>query len=76
VLTKQEPLSLTNNMQDATLTKYSGYTEEEILPVFKLMVDYCGGSSVRHDAFHKKYSRKKYLKGKLKIYASSRCHQC
>lgn len=49
---------------DATLTKYSGYTEEEIQPVFKLMVDYLSGPVV-HDAFFRKYASKKFLKGKL-----------
>lgn len=31
--------------------------------MFKLMVDYCA-KPIMHDAFHKKYARKKYLKGK------------
>lgn len=49
--------------QDATLAHYSGYTEEEIQPVFKLMVDYLR-NPVAHEAFFKKYASKKFLKGK------------
>ena len=48
---------------DATLTHYAGYTEEEIEPVFKLMVDYLA-RPVTHEAFFKKYASKKFLKGK------------
>nr|POE49341.1 g2/mitotic-specific cyclin-b [Quercus suber] len=46
---------------DATLSKYAGYTEQEIQPVFKLMVDYLHGP-VQHDAFFRKYASKKFLK--------------
>jgi len=45
------------------LTHYAGYTEEEIQPVFKLMVDYLA-RPVTHEAFFKKYASKKFLKGK------------
>ena len=55
---------LSDNFQDATLSHYAGYTEAEILPVFKLMVDYCR-SPIKHESFYKKYSSKKYLKGEL-----------
>ncbi|KAI9819896.1 MAG: G2/mitotic-specific cyclin [Pycnora praestabilis] len=48
---------------DATLSHYSGYTEEEIQPVFKLMIDYLH-RPVQHEAFFKKYASKKFLKGK------------
>lgn len=48
---------------DATLAKYAGYTEQEIQPVFKLMVDYLA-APVAHDAFFRKYASKKFLKGK------------
>lgn len=48
--------------QDATLATYAGYTEQEIEPVFKLMVDYLHGP-VQHDAFFRKYASKKFLKG-------------
>jgi G2/mitotic-specific cyclin 2 len=48
---------------DAVLAHYSGYTEEEISPVFKLMVDYLA-RPVAHEAFFKKYASKKFLKGK------------
>ena len=49
-------------MQDVTLAHYSGYSEEEIQPVFKLMVDYLR-RPVSHEAFFKKYASKKFLKG-------------
>ena len=48
---------------DATLAKYAGYTEYQIQPVFKLMVDYLA-APVAHDAFFRKYASKKFLKGK------------
>ena len=51
-------------MQDALLSHYSGYNEEEIQPVFKLMVDYLH-RPVLHEAFFKKYASKKFLKGAL-----------
>lgn len=47
---------------DATLAHYAGYTEEEIQPVFDLMLDYLHGP-VTHEAFFKKYASKKFLKG-------------
>ena len=50
--------------QDATLTHFSGYTEEQIQPVFELMLDYLH-SPVAHEAFFKKYASKKFLKGKI-----------
>ncbi|MDI1490613.1 MAG: G2/mitotic-specific cyclin [Ramalina farinacea] len=46
---------------DATIAHYSGYTEQEIQPVFKLMVDYLH-KPVVHEAFFKKYASKKFLK--------------
>jgi G2/mitotic-specific cyclin 1/2 len=49
---------------DATLAHYSGYTEEEIQPVFLLMVDYLH-RSVAHEAFFKKYASKKFLKASI-----------
>jgi hypothetical protein len=49
---------------DATLTHYSGYSEEEIQPVLQLMIDYLSGPVV-HEAFFKKYASKKFLKGKF-----------
>lgn len=50
---------------DATLAHYAGYTERDIQPVFKLMVDYLHGPVV-HDAFFRKYASKKFLKGKTR----------
>ncbi|KAK8196553.1 G2/mitotic-specific cyclin [Zalaria obscura] len=49
---------------DATLAHYAGYTEQEIEPVFKLMVDYLS-SPVVHDAFFRKYASKKFLKASI-----------
>ena len=57
-------LALDRGDWDATLSKYAGYTEQEIQPVFKLMVDYLH-APVQHDAFFRKYASKKFLKGKL-----------
>jgi hypothetical protein len=56
-------ISLANTKQDDTLAYYAGYTEEEIEPVFALMVDYLA-RPVIHEAFYKKYASKKFLKGK------------
>jgi len=57
-------LALDRGEWDATLSKYAGYTEQEIQPVFKLMVDYLH-APVQHDAFFRKYASKKFLKGML-----------
>ncbi|KAI9794690.1 MAG: G2/mitotic-specific cyclin [Piccolia ochrophora] len=47
-----------------TIAHYSGYTEKEIEPVFKLMVDYLA-KPVAHEAFFKKYASKKFLKASI-----------
>ena len=49
---------------DETLSYYAGYTEEEIEPVFLLMVDYLARPIV-HEAFFKKYASKKFLKASI-----------
>jgi G2/mitotic-specific cyclin 1/2 len=49
-------------LQDDTITHYAGYTEDEIEPVFQLMIDYLARPVV-HEAFFKKYASKKFLKG-------------
>ncbi|KAI0399680.1 cyclin-like protein [Xylaria palmicola] len=49
---------------DETIAYYAGYTEEEIEPVFELMVDYLS-RPVIHEAFYKKYASKKFLKASL-----------
>ncbi|KAI9761382.1 MAG: hypothetical protein M4579_001032 [Chaenotheca gracillima] len=49
---------------DMTLTHYAGYNEQEIEPVFKLMVDYLA-KPVAHEAFFKKYASKKFLKASI-----------
>ncbi|KAI1912517.1 G2/mitotic-specific cyclin [Ophidiomyces ophidiicola] len=49
---------------DSTISYYAGYTKEEILPVFHLMVDYLY-RPVAHEAFHKKYASKRFLKASL-----------
>ena len=55
-------------VKDVNLIHYSDYTEPEIMPVFKLMIDYLV-RPVKHHAFYKKYASKKFHKGK----ASSLC---
>jgi G2/mitotic-specific cyclin 2 len=57
-------LILDRSSWDATLAHYSGYTEEEIQPVFQLMVDYLH-RPVAHEAFFKKYASKKFLKASI-----------
>ncbi|KAK7432571.1 G2/mitotic-specific cyclin [Neonectria magnoliae] len=54
-------LMLDRGEWDATLTYYAGFTEEEVEPVVKLMVDYLARPVV-HEAFFKKYASKKFLK--------------
>ncbi|KAL8929881.1 MAG: hypothetical protein Q9208_001025 [Pyrenodesmia sp. 3 TL-2023] len=49
---------------DATIAHYAGYSEDEIEPVFKLMVDYLR-RPVAHEAFFKKYASKKFLKASI-----------
>ncbi|KAB5580804.1 cyclin-like protein [Coniochaeta sp. 2T2.1] len=49
---------------DETLAYYAGYTEEEIEPVFLLMIDYLARPVV-HEAFFKKYASKKFLKASI-----------
>nr|OQO21112.1 G2/mitotic-specific cyclin-B [Rachicladosporium sp. CCFEE 5018] len=57
-------LALDRGEWDATLAVYAGYTEHEIMPVFKLMIDYLAGP-VMHDAFFKKYASKKFMKASI-----------
>ncbi|KAH8697509.1 G2/M-specific cyclin NimE [Talaromyces proteolyticus] len=57
-------LILDRSSWDATLAHYSGYTEEEIQPVFQLMIDYLH-RPVAHEAFFKKYASKKFLKASI-----------
>lgn len=57
----------TDIIKDSTLAHYAGYTEEDIQPVFKLMIDYLARPVV-HEAFFKKYASKKFLKGRLLLY--------
>ncbi|KAI1767679.1 A/B/D/E cyclin [Hypoxylon sp. FL1150] len=49
---------------DPTIAYYAGYTEEEIEPVFELMVDYLA-RPMCHEAFYKKYASKKFMKASL-----------
>ncbi|OTB03080.1 hypothetical protein M426DRAFT_24103 [Hypoxylon sp. CI-4A] len=46
------------------ISYYAGYTEEEIEPVFELMVDYLA-RPICHEAFYKKYASKKFMKASL-----------
>ncbi|KAF8474741.1 cyclin-like protein [Kalaharituber pfeilii] len=48
---------------DASLVHYSGYTEEEIRPVFLLLVEYI--YRPKHKAFFNKYASKKFSKVSL-----------
>jgi G2/mitotic-specific cyclin 2 len=61
---KYQPKISANSRKNSVIAHYAGYTEEEIQPVFDLLLDYCSGE-IRHDAFHAKYASKKYLKGTL-----------
>ncbi|KAI5463031.1 cyclin-like protein [Mariannaea sp. PMI_226] len=54
-------LMLDRGEWDQTLAYYAGYTEEEIMPVATLMVDYLARPVV-HEAFFTKYASKKFLK--------------
>ncbi|KAI0172025.1 A/B/D/E cyclin [Hypoxylon sp. FL1284] len=49
---------------DPTIAYYAGYSEEEIEPVFELMVDYLA-RPICHEAFYKKYASKKFMKASL-----------
>ncbi|KAI2622923.1 A/B/D/E cyclin [Hypomontagnella submonticulosa] len=49
---------------DPTIEYYAGYSEEEIEPVFELMVDYLA-RPICHEAFYKKYASKKFMKASL-----------
>ncbi|KAL7276351.1 G2/mitotic-specific cyclin [Rhizina undulata] len=49
---------------DANLVHYSDYTEKQILPVFRLMIDYLV-RPVKHEAFYKKYASKKFMKASI-----------
>ncbi|KAJ6017633.1 G2/mitotic-specific cyclin [Penicillium sp. IBT 35674x] len=57
-------LILERGAWDATLAHYAGYTEEEIDPVFRLMIDYLH-RPVSHEAFFKKYASKKFMKASI-----------
>lgn len=59
-------LILERGSWDNTLAHYAGYTEKEIDPVFRLMIDYLH-RPVSHEAFFKKYASKKFLKGKSSL---------
>lgn len=49
---------------DANLAHFSDYTEEDIMPVFRLMINYLI-QKVPHEAFYKKYASKKFMKASL-----------
>ncbi|KAL2015000.1 hypothetical protein VTK56DRAFT_6543 [Thermocarpiscus australiensis] len=57
-------LILVRGEWDETIEYYAGYSEEEIEPVFLLMVDYLA-RPVIHEAFFKKYASKKFLKASI-----------
>ncbi|KAG9241647.1 cyclin-like protein [Calycina marina] len=56
-----------------TLAHYAGYTEEQIEPVFRLMIDYLARPVV-HEAFFKKYASKKFLKASILTRAWAKQH--
>ncbi|KAI9673806.1 MAG: G2/mitotic-specific cyclin [Trizodia sp. TS-e1964] len=58
-------LILERGKWDATITHYSGYSEEEIQPVVKLMVNYLSSPIIPHQAFFDKYASKKFLKASI-----------
>lgn len=60
-------LILDRGVWDVTLVKYSGYTEEEITPVFEALIRYCTTKEPRHEAFHTKYASRKYMKASLLV---------
>ena len=47
---------------DDILTHYSGYAEDEIMPVVETMIQYLRDPVV-HNAFYRKYAHKKFLRG-------------
>jgi len=49
---------------DETLVYYAGYSEDEVMPLVELMVDYLA-RPVCHEAFFKKYASKKFLKASI-----------
>ncbi|EAS36292.3 G2/M-specific cyclin NimE [Coccidioides immitis RS] len=49
---------------DVTIAHYAGYSKEEIIPVFHLMIDYLY-RPVAHEAFYRKYANKRFLKASL-----------
>ena len=53
---------IADNSQSATLTAYAGYNEDQIQPVFLLMMEYLT-QPVAHEAFFRKYASKKFMKG-------------
>ncbi|KAI5819728.1 cyclin domain-containing protein [Pyronema omphalodes] len=54
-------MMLNRGAWDANLVHFSDYTEAQILPVFRLMIDYLI-RPVKHQAFFKKYATKKFMK--------------
>lgn len=51
-------------IKNATLAAYSGYIEDEIQPVFHLLMEYLT-EKVAHEAFFRKYASKKFMKGEI-----------
>lgn len=57
-------LTIHHRVKDDILVFYSGYTEEDLEVIVRLMVDYLARPII-HKFFYEKYSHKKYLKGWL-----------
>ena len=47
---------------NANLIHYSGYTVLQLLPCAQAMANYVSNKDIKHDAFHRKYASKKFLK--------------
>ena len=58
---------LTVPAQDDILVHYSGYTEEDLQPALKTMIQYLQ-EPVTHHAFYKKYAHKKFMKGMCRVW--------
>lgn len=50
--------------KDSNLIHYSGYEEEDLLPLENLMIEYLS-RQVKHEAFFKKYAAKKFMKASI-----------
>lgn len=47
------------------LVHYSGYSQDELMPVVHLMHDYIKQKEIKYEAVYKKYAHKKYMKASI-----------